>query len=91
MKKVTHFIETYRDSNGVVRTGKAFPIEQEPYQRLGNKVSGWQTILISKICIKNKIKSNEVQKTTDKNKPKRHSIYGKRNADNYYKPVNIIN
>lgn len=91
MKIVTHFIETYRDSKGVVRTGKAFPIEQEPYQRLGNKVKGWETILITKFCINNKVKSNEVQKVFNKNKPRQNSLYGQRNDDNYYRPVNIIN
>ena len=48
MKKPTHFIETYRDSKGEIKTGMPFPIELEPYHVLGNKVAGWKTILITK-------------------------------------------
>ena len=48
MKKPTHFIETYQDSKGEIKTGMPFPIDQEPYQVLGNKVKGWKTLLITK-------------------------------------------
>ncbi len=62
MKHPTHFIETYKDSKGEIKTGMPFPIDQEPYQVLGNKVKGWTTLIITKFrmnenvakCFKNK-------------------------------------
>ena len=48
MIKPTHFIETYKDSKGEIKTGMPFPIDQEPYQVLGNKVKGWTTLIITK-------------------------------------------
>jgi len=51
MKRATHFIETYRNSEGEVKTSRPFPIDTIKWHQLGNKVRGWKTILIAKFRI----------------------------------------